>query len=144
MLHDIFRNWLSAGQFSLLNLCLKSEEKDWFADRMSEIRNIIKTIPKTLEQDGMGDNAIVYLHYFIGCSDWYITEKDAGNIDDAPEVRGQQLQAFGLCDPCRDGGELGYVSIKELIDSGVELDLHWTPKTLGEVKSIRKRELIFC
>lgn len=44
-----------------------------------------------------------------------------------------QLQAFGLAD-LGYGGELGYISIVELLECGAELDLHWTPQTLAEVK----------
>jgi len=58
--------------------------------------------------------------------DWYITEKDMGD---------EQIQAFGLADLGMGFPELGYISIEELVENGVELDLHWTPKTLAEVKS---------
>ncbi|MBL0011067.1 MAG: DUF2958 domain-containing protein [Nitrosomonas sp.] len=81
-------------------------------------------MPKTYGQDGMGDKAIAYLHYFSGGSDWYITEKD---------MEDEQLQAFGLAN-LGQGGELGYISIQELIDAGVEIDLYWTPKTIGQIK----------
>ena len=45
-----------------------------------------------------------------------------------------QIQAFGLAN-LGYGAELGYICIKELIEHGIELDLYWTPKTLGEVKN---------
>jgi len=57
--------------------------------------------------------------------DWYITERD---------METDQLQAFGLAN-LGYGGELGYISIEELKSSNVEIDLHWTPKTLREVKA---------
>ena len=44
----------------------------------------------------------------------------------------EQRDAFDLCG---DGGELGYISIAELIQLGAELDLHWTPRTLAEVRA---------
>ena len=72
------------------------------------------------------DDAIVYLHYFKGNMDWYITEKDM--------IEEEQNQAFGYADLGLGFGELGYISLIELAENGVELDLHWTPKTLREVK----------
>jgi hypothetical protein len=52
---------------------------------------------------------------------------------------GPQLQAYGLADLYGDGGELGYISILDLIRHNVELDLYWTPKTLNEVRAERAR-----
>ncbi len=83
-------------------------------------------MPKTYEQDGKGDDAVVYLHYFRGDMDWYITEKD---------MEAEQHQAFGLADLGMGFPELGYINISELIDNNVELDLYWEPKTLREVKA---------
>jgi hypothetical protein len=89
-------------------------------------------MPKTYDQDGKGNDAIVYLHYFAGGeANWWITEKDAGGPDDEPGTG--QVQAFGLAD-LGDGGELGYISIAEILECGGELDLYFRPTTLGEVK----------
>jgi hypothetical protein len=76
------------------------------------------------ETDGQGDNAVVYLHYFLNGCDWYITEKD---------MEDDQLQAFGYAN-LGYGGELGYISIQEIVTVGAELDLHWTPKPLKDCK----------
>lgn len=86
----------------------------------------------------MGDGAIVYLHYFKGACDWWITERDSD-----PDGEGQ-IQAFGfanLGDP--ECAELGYISIVELIRHGVELDLYWQSRTLGEVKADIEAAQIF-
>jgi hypothetical protein len=83
-------------------------------------------MPKTYEQDGKGENSIVYLHYFLGDFDWYIIERD---------VELEQLQAFGLADIFYS--ELGYINIAEIIQNGGELDLNWKPKTLAEVRKSR-------
>lgn len=82
--------------------------------------------PKTYEQDGKGDQAIAYLHYFTSNGDFYITEKD---IDDGV------TQAFGLASIGDSYPELGYISITELVKNGAEIDLHFEPKTLGEIKA---------
>lgn len=104
---------------------IKSEEGTFFYDKINEMADLIKNMPVTYEQDGKGDNAIAYLHYFKGGMDWYITEKDKEN---------EQLQAFGLVFMC-DDAELGYISIIELLKNNIELDLYFEPKTLKEIKN---------
>jgi hypothetical protein len=104
---------------------LGGEEREHFIDMMLELAEHVRTMHKTYEQDGQGGNAIVGLHYFRGGMDWFITERD---------MEDEQNQAFGYAD-LGYGGELGYISIQELIDNDVELDLYWTPKTLDEVKA---------
>ena len=106
------------------DLCF-GEEGDFFRAKFSELAERVATMPKTYEQDGMGDEAIVSLHYFSAGCDWYITEKD---------MEDEQHQAFGYAD-LGYGGELGYISLVELCGgASVELDIHWTPKTLAAVK----------
>ncbi len=105
----------------------RGEEGEFFRAKIAELKNRIANMPKTYETDGMGDAAPVTLHYFLGGSDWYIIEKDS-----EPE----QLQAFGFA--CLNGdknAELGYISIVDIIKHGGELDLYYTPETLGEVRA---------
>jgi len=128
----VLNGFVSRSQLHAFLDCLSGEEKLFFSKKMAEIAQTISTMPKTYEQDGKGDQAVVYLHYFQGGMDWWITEKDKGDPDD--EKPGQQLQAFGLVD-LGYGAELGYISIVELIKNGIELDLYWTPKTLEEIKA---------
>lgn len=104
--------------------CLVGEEQQYFRDKVVGLAFAISTMPKTYEQDGRGDKAVAYLHYFSTSGDWYITEKDQED---------EQHQAFGLVSLGNDP-ELGYISIVELVKYGVELDLYWTPKTLEEIK----------
>lgn len=101
----------------------RSEEKQFFFDKVKELAERIENMPKTYEQDGLGDDAVAYLHYFKGGMDFYITEKD---------MEEQQFQAFGLS--VIHESELGYVSIDELIHNDVELDFHFTPTKIGELK----------
>jgi len=109
------------------SLCRRSEEKGFFIEKLRELADLIEGMPKTYEQDGKGDDAIVYLHYFSGGScNWWIAEKDC-------EL--EQNQAFGLVD-LGYGAELGYISIAELCENDrVELDLHWKPTRLGDVRA---------
>lgn len=126
------RGFLGLGQLhTLAENCKRSEERQFFRAKMCEMAALIEAMPKTYEQDGKGDAAIVTLHYFTGGCDFYITEKDAGSPDDAPEQF--QSQAFGLAD-LGYGPELGYISLPEILDAGAELDLYFTPRTLGSVR----------
>ncbi|MCK9551152.1 DUF2958 domain-containing protein [Aquamicrobium sp.] len=84
-----------------------------------------RSMPKTYEQDGKGDKAVAYLHYFHSSIDWYITEKD---------MEEEQLQAFGLVSFHGQCPEIGYISIPELLDNDIEIDLYFEPKTLCEIK----------
>lgn len=111
----------------------KCEEAAFFQQMITDLAARIRAMPKTYEQDGLGDAAVVHLHYFTGGADWFIYEKDMETKDEPG-----QHQAFGLADLYGDGGELGYISIVELLANGAELDLYWTPKTLGEIR--KKRE----
>ena len=88
-----------------------------------------KKIPPLYSQDGKGDEAIVYAHYFnpYGIGEWWILEWDGKD------------EMFGYAD--LGFPELGYISLSELenvsiggMELPIERDLHWQEKTLGEVK----------
>lgn len=107
---------------------LRGEERDGIADIILRAQDAYDKMPVTYRQDGLGMDAVVHLHYFKGGGDWWITERDS----EWPES-GEYDQAFGFCAPFgKDEGELGYVSLIEAAEAGVELDLYWTPKTLKE------------
>jgi hypothetical protein len=61
---------------------------------------------------------------------WYLKEE----LSLLWEERGKQHQAFGLADLFGDGGELGYISIVEILANGGGLDFYFTPKTLKEIR----------
>ena len=128
------KDFLGPQQVAVLAQMARSgEEREFFRDKLCSLAHLVDTMPKTYDQDGKGDEAIVYLHYFAdGQASWWITEKDAGSPEDAPGTG--QVQAFGLADLFGDGGELGYISIAEILECGGELDLYFRPRTLGEVK----------
>lgn len=122
---ETVKPFVPAHQLKLIKTMFRGEEGDYFKLMVKRLASQIAIMPKTYETDGKGDDASVLLHYFMGSSDWYIIEKDS-----EPE----QLQAYGFVD-LGYGGEAGYVCIAELCDSNkVEIDLHWTPKTLGAIK----------
>ena len=120
------KQFTSNGQFQAMREGLRGDESQHFQDKLMEYGERINTMPKTYEQDGKGDQAVAYLHYFTGGCDWYITEKDSEPV---------QLQAFGYANLGDDqNAELGYISIVELLENGAELDLYFKPRTLAEIK----------
>lgn len=125
ILHAVktLKYFVSNQQLQVLADGCRGEERQWFKDKILEIHDIVTNMPKIYETDGQGDEAIVHLHYFNSNMDFYITERDISN---------EQYQAFGLA--VAPFEELGYISIDELIDNGFELDLHFEPKSLGEIK----------
>jgi|SRR5687768_10269025 len=115
--------FIGRSQRAALTSALFGQEQQYFVQKIAEIDAVIKAMPKTYQQDGLGKKAVVHLHYFIGSCDFHITEKDREST---------QEQAFGLAN-IGYGGELGYISLTEITSCGAELDLYWTPKTLEEI-----------
>lgn len=132
------RQFIGTSQLRTMVDACRGEEGEWFKAKLVEMAERIKAMPHSYQTDGQGDAAVVHLHYFTGGADWFITEKDV----DAD--REGQHQAFGLADLFRDGGELGYISLVEILGCGAELDLHWTPKPLSEVRAKRHVETMTC
>lgn len=122
---DDLKPFMGKAQLDTVREMAQGEESVWFITRMVELAALVCSMPKTYEQDGKGDQAIASLHYFTGGCDWYITEKG---------MEAEQLQAFGLAN-LGYGGELGYISIVEILEAGAELDLHFSPKTLQQIKA---------
>lgn len=116
------RGFIGTAQLQAIGQVCYSEEKQFMFAKLDEMARIVTTMPKTYETDGQGDQAIAQLHYFTGGCDWYITERDQET---------EQLQAFGLAN-LGYGGELGYISIVEILESGAELDLYWSPKPISQ------------
>lgn len=108
-------------------------EGAFFVEKFQELARTIQTMPRTYEQDGKGDATIYYLHYFTPAGDWYISELDSER---------EQRQAFGMADLYQDGGEMGYISIIELVQSHVELDLHFTPKTMAAIRAAKAPQTV--
>ena len=122
-------NFIGSAQMHVMgDLCRISEEKQFFIDKFVELGKVTQAMPGPYGAQDQEDPT-VHLHYFKGGADWFIIEKD-----ESPE----QIQCFGLADLFNDGGELGYIPICELIENNVELDLHWTPKPLSEVRKSRQ------
>jgi hypothetical protein len=120
------RGFLGPQQLRVVGDCCRGEEKQYFFDKLVELAALVESMPKVYEQDGLGEQAIVYLHYFIGGCDWFITEKDSER---------EQHQAFGWANLGDDDcAELGYISLIEITAAGAELDFNFKPRSLAEAK----------
>jgi hypothetical protein len=128
-------HFLGNAQKRVVLAALRGEEKKYFSEKLIELAALVASMPVTYQNDfapGPRD-PIVYLHYFVGNGDWYVIEKDV-NLDGEG-----QIQAFGLADPYRDGGELGYISLPEVLGCGAELDFHFEPRPLSLLRDQRSR-----
>jgi len=91
----------------------------------------LKVIPKLYEQDGEHtSNKPVYLHFFLGNCDWYITEYDGVDAFFGFAILGDPEMA-----------EWGYISFKELINlkvsfMEVDTDKYWKIKKVKEIPKI--------
>jgi hypothetical protein len=117
--------FIPLSELSAITEAMRGEEGEFFIDKVIDLAARLESMPKTFEQLGLGKEAVAHLHYFRGSCDWYITEKDSET---------EQLQAFGTAD-LGYGPEFGYISIQELIENEVELDLYFQPKPLKEIAS---------
>lgn len=118
--------WLGPDQFDVLKRACTGEEGAFFIEKAAELAAAVTDLPATYSQEDLGEQAVVGLHYFTGGANWFIIERD--------QEPGQN-QTFGLADLFGDGGELGYISIPELLENGAEMDFNWTQKTLAEVRA---------
>jgi hypothetical protein len=133
------RGFVPPDQLAYIIELMDGEEGAFFAEKITEIAQIIETMPTTYQTDGQGMKAVAHLHYFGGPCDWYITEKDRGDPADSPEDF--QCQAFGRVNlGVGDGPESGYISLPEIFTVkkiSVELDLHWNPRPLETIRKCR-------
>lgn len=85
----------------------------------------LRCVPKLYSQENAGDAAVVYVKFFdpSGSWSWFVTEWDGED------------ECFGLVKG--NENELGYFLLSELNSIGgigIEIDVHFLPKSLGEVK----------
>jgi hypothetical protein len=118
------RPFIGRGQLQVVGDLCRGADRQFFIDKLVELAARVASMPRVYEQDGAGDQAIAHLHYFGGACDFYITERD---------TTAEQLQAFGSAN-LGYGPELGYINIAEITAGGMELDFHFTPRPLAQLK----------
>lgn len=125
---NIVKPFMPHAEMLSVRYGLTGEEYAFFIDKLAELADTIRTMPKSYETEDMGDEAVVHLHYFNSASDWYVTELDG--------MGDGRIQAFGFALLHGDVGNTGmaYINIETLVLHGVELDLHWAKRSLDLVK----------
>lgn len=88
-------------------------------------KKISASIPNLYEQEGKGENAVVYVVFFLPGTrwTWYATEFNTKDT------------FFGWVKSgiSADFDELGYFSLSELREVNAERDLYFEPKPLKEI-----------
>jgi hypothetical protein len=87
-----------------------------------------KKVPALGTTDGLGEDALVVLHYFSPSADWYVTE---ANFETG--------EAFGWAELLPGCGEWGYMSLVEMeaVNVGlfgiIERDCYWDAVPMRDV-----------
>jgi hypothetical protein len=104
-----------------------AEDVAYYIAQFQKVNATIQALPTTYHQAHKGDAAIAYLHYWLGHSHWWITEKDRmGGI--------QQATGLTLLEGDTGNGTQGYISIAEIVEQGAMLDVRFVPTSLERVK----------
>ncbi len=91
-------------------------------------------IPKLYEtEEVLLMEKLIYLHFFIFGSDWYIAEYDGDDL----------FWGFVILNQDNINAEWGYISFQELRELNinsieVDHDLNWKPGPAGEIDKIKK------
>ncbi len=94
-------------------------------------------IPKLYETEGIDlKEKLVYLHFFIGGCDWYVTEFDGEDLFFGYAILNQDYQ----------NAEWGYFSFSELkaiqvgpIEIDCEIECLWAVKKAGDIPEIWRK-----
>jgi hypothetical protein len=117
-----------------------AEGSNEFDEILFNLANLIIDMPSTKEQDGLGDYQFVFLHYFSGSSDWYVTEKDAGDPEHNDFAQSQAF-GFGILNDDTQNAEMSEIPIDGehglTATKGVELDFHFVPTPLKDIKEMK-------
>ena len=116
---------------SLQSLMEGGEEAAFFREIATSLSRCIADMPEIGAHD---ESEMVFLHYFLGGSDVWVLEKDA-------DGGAERVFAFALLNGDARMAELGYVDLSHLILTGFELDFHFSPKPLAEVREIVRKRL---
>jgi hypothetical protein len=123
------RPYLFAGQLAALEQLSRGEEGEYFLKLVVDLAARIRSVPAIDQGPEVTNDSPVVLHYVFQGSDWYVFELQHVPEDDV-------VLGFGWAILGGDYqmAELGCISVSELLTCGVELDLHFAPKTLGQVR----------
>ena len=123
----LMRKFIGRSQLSAMVEQAQGEGAQFFIDQIIETAKVIKEMPLTHATLEQGGDAIAHLHYFGGGYDAYITERDMGD-----GYEDDQWQATGVSSFAPTKLQ-SFIPIHEIIQSGIELDLNWTPIKVKDV-----------
>ena len=93
----------------------------------------LSDIPRLYETENVPtEDKLIYLHFFIGGCDWYMTEYDGDDL----------FFGFAILNSDFEMAEWGYISFAELQSinvHGIEIDCEtdWTPKKASDIDLIK-------
>lgn len=108
---------------------LNGSEHQYFEEVANRLSETIKSSPAIYSTDGLkADEIKPVLHYFYGNVEIYITEIDRSEVN----------QHFGYTSLGLGYFEGGYVELEYIFNELplLNLDFHFTPKTIAEYKKI--------
>ncbi len=102
----------------------------------------LRKIPRLYETEGIEvREKLIYLHFFLGSSDWFVAEYDGEDL----------FFGFACLNGWKDLAEWGYISFQDLrdlkvekkigegqVEFEVEYDEHWKIRKAKYVKLIRE------
>lgn len=115
--------FIPSRELETLKYNLRGEEAEYFREMLAELENRIRNMPALRTENDL--DAPVYLHYFIGGCDWWISSLDPEDMIG---------YGYAVLNQDWENAELGDIWLPEIIDlrSGpfqAELDLYWNTKT---------------
>ena len=110
-----------------IKLGLREEPLD-----LDDLNNSYRLVPKLYSQDGKGKNAVAYFHYFVGGSDWYITELDKTN---------NEAYGYAILNGDTQMSEFGTIDVDSLTSQNnggsvlnqPNIDQYFKPQTLNQI-----------
>ena len=95
----------------------------------------LKQIPKLYETEGTEPkDKLIYLHFFIGGSDWYVAEYDGDDL----------FWGYAILNGDDQNAEWGYISFSDLkeikigyVEIDCELERLWKIKPASEIDKIK-------
>lgn len=129
LVDTFMQTYLPPTQRRTVEILLKGEEGEFFEQTLAHLADVVHHMPRVLPSNLQSmDDAVAYLHYFYGGCDWYILEPaDNDRVCFCYANLGDDQNA-----------EYGSLWLGEFDSLNVELDFHWTPKTMREVLAQRQ------
>jgi hypothetical protein len=100
----------------------------------------LKKIPGLYQTEAIAfEDKLIYLHFFIANSNWYVAEYDGGDI----------FFGYAILNNDIDNAEWGYISFKELrelkvmgwLEVDCDLEKSWPVRKASQITKIRLQEV---